>query len=114
VGAYILCSSLFNMSLRMGNLTLTSQYLLCGLVIWVVGIERRELTERRRLPCYSTRWCYSRARAARAREAGRGALPTAEQEENVFLLNSCLIRLIHLLFLYREVYLTRKQDLLDS
>jgi len=40
-------------------------------------------------------------------------VPTARQEGRVFLLNFCLIRLIHLLSLYREVYLTYKQDLLD-
>ena len=46
--------------------------------------------------------------AGGAREVGgrSGALPTAEQEGRDFLHNSCLIRLIHLLSLYREVYLT--------
>jgi hypothetical protein len=52
------------------------------------------------------------ARAERARGGWPGALPTAEQEKRVFL-NFCLIRLIHLLSLYREVYLTYKQGLLD-
>jgi hypothetical protein len=42
-------------------------------------------------------------------QAGCYALPTAEQEERVFLLNSCLIRLIHFLSLYREIYLIPKQ-----
>ena len=48
--------------------------------------------------------------AGAAREAGgqQEALPTAEQEGRDFLLNSCLIRSIHLLFLYREVYFTPK------
>jgi hypothetical protein len=36
-------------------------------------------------------------------------LPMVEKEERVFLLNSCLIRLIHLLSLYREVYLSPKK-----
>ena len=57
--------------------------------------------------------CYGAARR-RAREGRPGAfLPTAGQEERDFLLNSCLIRLIHLLSLHREVYLTPKQGLLD-
>ena len=73
--------------------------------------------------CYSTRgatvkWALFTTiivAAGAAREAGGrpGALPTAEQEGRVFLLNSCLIRSIHLLSLYREVYLTPKQDLLN-
>ena len=37
------------------------------------------------------------------RELAAGRLPTAGQEGRDFLLNSCLIRLIHLLSLYREV-----------
>ena len=50
------------------------------------------------------------ARAVRVR--GRlGTLPTVGQEGRVFLLNSWLIRLIYLLSLYREVYLTHKQGL---
>ena len=57
--------------------------------------------------------CYAAAGAAREREGRPGALPMAEQERRDFLLNSCLIRLIHL-SLYREVYLTPKQGLLDS
>lgn len=36
------------------------------------------------------------------------ALPTTEQEGNSFILNSCLIRLIHL-FLYIVAYLTPKE-----
>ena len=54
--------------------------------------------------------------AGAAREDGgqSGALPTAEQEGRDFLLNSCLIRLIYLPFLYREVYLTSKQATLIS
>ena len=57
--------------------------------------------------------CYGAARR-RAREGWpRAFLPTAGQEGRDFLLNSCLIRLIHLLSLYREVYLTPKQGLLD-
>jgi hypothetical protein len=43
-----------------------------------------------------------------------GALPTAEQEGWRFLLNPCLIRLIHLLSLYREAYVTPKQAILIS
>jgi hypothetical protein len=42
------------------------------------------------------------------REPAAGRSPTAGQEGRVFLLNSCLIRLIHL-SLYREVNLTPKQ-----
>ena len=45
------------------------------------------------------------ARVGGAGNAGRGAW----QERRDFLLISCLIRLIHLLSLYREVYLTPKQ-----
>ena len=57
--------------------------------------------------------CYGAARKS-AREGRPGAfLPTAGQEGRDFLLNSCLIRLIHLLSLYREIYLTPKQGLLD-
>jgi len=52
-------------------------------------------------------------RAVRARADWLGALPTTGQERKIFLLHSCLIRLIHILSLYREVYLTYKQDLLD-
>ena len=44
-----------------------------------------------------------------ARNAGLGASPMAGKERRNFLLISCLIRLIHLLSLYREVYLTPKQ-----
>jgi hypothetical protein len=42
-----------------------------------------------------------------------GALPTTEQEGRVFLLNSCLIRLIHL-SLNREAYLIPKQVIFIS
>jgi hypothetical protein len=45
-------------------------------------------------------------------EAGRGPCPRPSKREGI-LLNSCLIRLIHLLFLYREDFLTYKQSLLD-
>ena len=48
------------------------------------------------------------------REPAAGRLPTAGQEGRDFLLNSCWIRLIHLLSLYREVYLTPKQATLIS
>ena len=41
--------------------------------------------------------------------AGGGLLPMGRQEGRDFLLNSSLIRLIHLLYLYREVYLTLNQ-----
>ena len=47
-------------------------------------------------------------------KAGRGPFAHGRwQEGRDFLLNSCLIRLIHLLSLYREVYLAPKQGLLD-
>jgi hypothetical protein len=49
---------------------------------------------------------------ARERGGWPGALPTAKQERRVFSPNSCLIRLIHLLSLYREAYLTPKQAIL--
>ena len=48
------------------------------------------------------------------REPAAGRLPTAGQEGRDFLLNSYLIRLIHLISLYREVYLTPKQATLIS
>jgi len=63
-----------------------------------------------------------REAAVRAREEARvwalgtpaaGLCPRPAREKRFFLLISCLIRLIHLLSLYREVYLTYKQDLLD-
>jgi hypothetical protein len=41
-------------------------------------------------------------------------LATNEQEGRVFLINSYLIRLIHLFSLYIEVYLTHKQEILIS
>ena len=78
--------------------------------------------ERRRRSSYSTRGATVKralftttivtARAAREAGGRPGALPTAEQEGRDFLLNSCLIRLIHLLYLYREVYLTPNKGLL--
>jgi hypothetical protein len=48
------------------------------------------------------------ARFERAQGDWARALPTIEQERRVFLLNSCLNRLLHLLFLYRESCLTPK------
>jgi hypothetical protein len=78
------------------------------------GIERREsrgaATEIQYPRRYSTRGYCPRergrgpaARAVRgAGNAGREALPTAGKREGFFLLISCLIRLIHLLLLYRE------------
>ena len=84
----------------------------------------RELRERRRWSGYSTLGATVKrilftaiivmARAAREARGWPGALPTAEQEGRDFLLNSCLIRSIHLLSLYREVYLTPKQAALIS
>jgi hypothetical protein len=50
----------------------------------------------------------------RVRGGRPGALAMTEQEGRNFLLNSYLIRLIHLFSLYREVYSTPKQGLLDS
>ena len=91
--------------------------------MWLLGLRGRELRERRRRSDYSTRGATVKlvlfttiiVAAGAAREAGGrpGALPTAEQEGRDFLFNSYLIRSIHLLSLYREVYLTPKQDLLD-
>jgi hypothetical protein len=52
--------------------------------MWAAGIERIEEEERG------------------TGNAGRGASPTAGKREGFFLLISCLIRLIHLLSLYRE------------
>ena len=62
--------------------------------------------------CYSTA-CTVHGTAA-ARVLGALGTPAAgfahgRQEGRDFLLISCLIRLIHLLSLYREVYLTPKQ-----
>ena len=54
-------------------------------------------------------WRWRRLGLQGRKKACRGALPAAGQEGRVFLLISCLIRLIHLLSLYREVYLTPKQ-----
>ena len=92
--------------------------------MWLLGLRGRELRERRRRSGYSTRGATVKqilfmiiiVAAGVAREAGGrpGALPTAEQEGRDFLLNSCLIRSIHLLSLYREVYLTLKQATLIS
>jgi hypothetical protein len=49
--------------------------------------------------------------AARIEGAGQGSFPR-KHKETVFLLNSCLIRLIHHLSIYREAYLTPKQVIL--
>jgi hypothetical protein len=48
-----------------------------------------------------------------ARGPAGGLAHARWQEGRDFLLNFCLIRLIHLLSIYREVYLTPKQGLLD-
>ena len=61
---------------------------------------------------FTRRCCEGERAAARvggAGNAGLGASPMAGKERRNFLLISCLIRLIHLLSLYREVYLTPKQ-----
>jgi hypothetical protein len=83
----------------------------------VVRIERIEEEERGGGRSYSTRGATVAAGAVHALERGRGAAarairgagnagrrasPTAGKREGFFLLISCLIRLIHLLFLYRE------------
>jgi hypothetical protein len=68
--------------------------------------------------CYSARGYCSREREAEDRWLGlqgelgtpaAGLRPRTAREKVFFLLISCLIRLIHLLSLYREVYLTPKQ-----
>ena len=85
--------------------------------MWLLGLRGRELRERERWAGYSTHGATVKrvlfttiiVAAGAVREAGGrpGALPTTEQEGRDFLLNSCLIRSIHLLSLYREVYLTQ-------
>ena len=50
--------------------------------------------------------------AAAAQEAARVRSPGSLREAEQILIASCLIRLIHLLSLYREVYLTPKQTIL--
>ena len=45
-------------------------------------------------------------------EAGRVRSPGSLREAEQIMIASCLIRLIHLLSLYREVYLTPKQTIL--
>ena len=47
--------------------------------------------------------------AAAAQEAARVRSPGSLREAEQILIASCLIRLIHLLSLYREVYLSPKQ-----
>ena len=69
--------------------------------------------------CYSTVGTVHKMAAARARERRLGfwgrwerrprGFAHGRQEGRDFLLISCLIRLMHLLSLYREVYLTPKQ-----
>jgi len=68
------------------------------------------------LPCYSTRGYCSRVGSwrrlglqGRWKRRLRGFAP-GRQERRGFLLISCSLRLIHLLSLYREVYLTPKQS----
>jgi hypothetical protein len=51
------------------------------------------------------------ARVGGAQERRRRGFAHGRQERRVFLLISCLIRLIHLLSLNREDYLTPKQGL---
>jgi hypothetical protein len=85
----------------------------CYGVTWAVGIERGETRGAAAAVVLQYRGYCSRARGCEGeREPAAGCLPTAGQEGRFFLLNFCLIRLIHLLSLYREVYLTPK--LLDS
>ena len=50
--------------------------------------------------------------AAAAQEAARVRSPGSLREAEQTMIASCLIRLIHLLALYREVYLTPKQTIL--
>ena len=50
--------------------------------------------------------------AAAAQEAARVRSPGSLREAEQIMIASCLIRLIHLLSLYREVYLTPKQTTL--
>jgi hypothetical protein len=45
-------------------------------------------------------------------EGAQGAWPTVGQEGRIFILNSCLIRLINFISLYKEDYLTPKQVIL--
>jgi hypothetical protein len=74
--------------------------------MWAVGIERIEEEERGA----AAELQYPRATVP------AGTVHTREerrQERRFFLLISCLIRLIHLLSLYRENFLTYKQGLLD-
>ena len=85
-------------------------------VMAVVGIE---IVRERLPPRYSTAVLQYRGYCSwegLRRLLGLGALGTpapgfahGRQERSNFLLISCLIRLIHLLSLYREVYLTPKQ-----
>ena len=49
--------------------------------------------------------------AAAAQEAARVRSPGSLREAEQILIASCLIRLIYLLSLYREVYLTPKQTI---
>jgi len=88
-----------------------------------VGLRGLWSKKRRLLPRYSTRVLqYARelftggceGERAAARVGGRWerrprGFAHGRQERRDFLLISCLIRLIHLLSLYREVYLTPKQ-----
>ena len=50
--------------------------------------------------------------AAVAQEAARVRSPGSLRKAEQIMIASCLIRLIHLLSLYREVYLTPKQTIL--
>ena len=73
------------------------------------GIERIVEEEVTAAVALQYPWCYSTARGTVHEMAARvwgspGSLREAERYDC-----SCLIRLIHLLSLYREVYLTPKQ-----
>jgi hypothetical protein len=79
--------------------------------------------KRRRLSSYSTRGHYSAAGTVHSGGGGydckgaEGGRPRGfaqgRQERRFFLLISCLIRLIHLLSLYREVYLLLNKRLIN-
>jgi hypothetical protein len=84
-----------------------------------VGVERERVEESNATALQYPR-CYSATDSVhrlglqgREREPAAGRSPTAGQEGRFFLLNSCLIRLICLLSLYRKDFLTYKQGLLD-
>ena len=106
-----ICSSclIYLISLNAGRL--------CIGVMNTDGIKRRESWGKRRRRRYSTRGAtVPRVLFTERRRLGLGrwerrprGFAHGRQERRDFLLISCLIRLIHLLSLYREVYLTPKQ-----